>query len=396
MLKKFEDFKIGDFAEFKHKITAEDVRKFVELTGDNNPLHINKTFAEQTHFKGIVTHGMLSASFVSTMIGKYIPGDGALWISQSFEFLLPVRIGDELNISSQIDAIYEGQQILFLKTTITNQHKQIVLEGSGKVKVLRPKLPEKIPVKNNDAKVVIITGATRGIGAATAKLLAKKNYKVVINYSQDKEGAELVVADIQKQGGEAFACQADVRDLVAVKNMVNLTIQNFGTLCALVHGATTKIIASDFHILSWNDIQEHIDVQLKGAFNCIQAALKEFSDRKKGSVVMLGSIVSDNVPATKWTGYTLAKAAIHSFTKSLAHEYGPMGIRFNMVSPGMTDTGLISDISEKAQLLSKMQTPLRKHAQPNDIASAISFLLSDEASHITGENLRVCGGIVMI
>lgn len=395
-MKKFEDLKIGDCAEFKHKITTEDVKKFVELTGDDNPLHVDREFAEQTSFGGVVTHGMLSASFVSTMIGKYIPGNGALWVSQNFEFLLPVRIGDVLSIQSEVTEIHFSQRILTLKTIINNQHKQAVLQGIGKIKALETKSTDITSQKMPQSNVVIITGASKGIGAATARYLAKKQYKVVVNYSEDNEGAESVVNEICKAGGDAFAYQADVRDMQSVENMVKKTIQNFGTVSALVHSASTKIIPSEFHALVWSDIQQHIDVQLQGAFNCIQAVLREFCEAKRGTVVMLGSVVTDNVPSPKWTGYTLAKASLHSLTKSLALEYGPKGIRFNMVSPGMTETGLIVDIPEKAKLLSKMSTPLRKHAQPNDIASAIAFLLSDEAHHITGENLRVCGGVVML
>jgi 3-oxoacyl-[acyl-carrier protein] reductase len=396
MSKKFEDWQFGDSAEFIHKISADDVRKFVELTGDDNMLHVDKHFAEKTPFKGIVTHGMLSASFVSTMIGKYIPGNGALWVSQSFEFLLPVRIGDELCIFSRIIEKHESQRLLVLETKITNQHKQLVLTGLGKVKVLQTEILSTLPETTEKRNVVIITGASKGIGAATARLLGSKGYQVIVNYAQDRDAAESVVNDIYQKGGTAFACQADVRDIHAVKKMVLATVNKFGTISGLVHCATSKIVARDFRDVEWREIQQHLDIQLQGAFNCIQAVLGQFCEAKRGSVVIIGSVATDNVPPAKWAGYTLSKAALHSLTKSLALEYGMLGVRFNTVSPGMTDTALIADIPEKARLLARMQSPLRKLAQPIDIANSIAFLLSDEAGHITGENLRVCGGSVML
>lgn len=393
--KTFSEFQIGDFAQFDHLITENDVNKFVELTGDDNPLHVNKAFAKKTVFKDTVAHGMLGASFISTMIGKYIPGKGALWISQSFDFLLPVRVGDQLTIYAKVIEKHESQHVLVLETQITNQHKQAVVKGVGKVKCLEWETMEEDIVPLHDPKVIIITGGSRGIGAATAEYLAKKGYCVVINYSQDKSGAESVLASIREKGGDAIAYQADVRDPQAVNAMVDKTISHYGTVSGLVYGATSKVIASDFQALEWRDMEAHFDIQLRGAFHCAQRVLKEFTQQKRGSIVFMGSIAVDSIPL-KWTGYTAAKAALQTLARSLALEYGPLGIRFNVVSPGMTETGLIADIPEKARLLTKMQIPLRRLAQPQDIAGAIEFLLSPEARHITGETLRIYGGQLMM
>lgn len=394
--KKFSEFKIGDFAQLEHVITAEDIAKFVELTGDDNLLHVDKSFAKKTAFKDIVAHGMLGASFLSTLIGKKLPGNGALWISQNFEFLLPMRINDTLTIHAHVIDKHDSQQVLVLAAEITNQHKQIVVKGTGKIKCIELEKDEEEVTEIKDEKVVIIIGASRGIGAATAEHLAKKGYRVVINFSQDRAGAEEVLANIRVNGGEGLLCQADVRDPVAVNGMITKTLAHFGTISGLIYGATSKIIASDFHKLDWTDIQTHFDTQLRGAFHCAQSVLKEFINKKRGSIVFIGSLTADATPLLKTTGYTTAKAALHSLAKCLALEYGPLGIRFNVVAPGMTETGLISDIPDKTRLLTKMQIPLRKLAKPQDIVGAIEFLLSSEASHITGETLRIYGGQLMV
>lgn len=396
MKKKIDQFNVGDKAEFKHTISEEDVRKFVQITGDDNPLHTDPAFAKKTTMKTVVAHGMLSASFISTLIGKYIPGEGALWVSQNLNFLLPVRIGDELTFYAEVLKKQEKLSILTLKTEVKNQYKQVVVSGEAQVKILDTEEPEAVNVAVPMKKVVLITGASRGIGAATALRLAKQGFSVAVNYRKDKAGAQEVIEEIQKNDGQAMLYQADITDENAVKNMVSDIIRRFGTITALVNNATSRIVPQDFPTLAWNDIQSHIDIQIKGSFNCIVTVLNEFLKNNAGNIVNIGSIYSDTTPPSKLIGYTLAKNALQSLTRSLAVEFGHRGIRCNMVSPGMTDTSLISDVPEKTRLTTIMQTPLRKLAHPDDIAAAIAFLLSDDAKHITGETLRVCGGMVMI
>ena len=389
-------FRVGDSAEFKHTVTSEDIQRFADLTGDDNPLHVDREFAEKTSFKGIVAHGMLGASFISTIIGKHIPGEGALWVSHNLDFLLPVRIGDELTIYAEIIQKHERQRLLTLKTEIRNQYRQIVVSGECKVKVLELEAPEQPKSGDADGKVALVTGASRGIGAATAIYLAKQGYCVAINYRADEAGAERVQERILQDGGKAMLCKADVTDERAVQDMVDNVVRRFGTVTALVNNATSRIIPQEFETLEWQDIQRHLDIQVKGAFLCMRAVIKEFLKNRKGSVVNLGTIYSDSTPPLKLTGYVLAKNSLFALTKSLAAEYGPKGLRFNLVSPGMTDTGLISEVPEKTRLMTAMQTPLRRIARPDDVARAIAFLLSDAAEYITGETVRVCGGQVMI
>jgi 3-oxoacyl-[acyl-carrier protein] reductase len=136
MFSDFDAIKVGDSRSLKRTITEADVRRFVEMTGDDNPLHVDRAYAEATSFKDIVVHGMLGASFISTIIGTQLPGPGALWIAQSLEFLLPVRLGDSLTVTATVTAKHERDRLLELETTIVNQTGQVVLTGAGKVKVL--------------------------------------------------------------------------------------------------------------------------------------------------------------------------------------------------------------------------------------------------------------------
>ena len=133
---RYADIYIGQKETLTHIITLDDINKFVQLTGDDNKLHVDEKFASNTVFKKPVVHGMLGASFISTIIGTKIPGDGALWFSQSLEFLLPVRIGDELRVVAEVIKKNDKENIIELKTDIYNQNRQIVTKGFAKVKVV--------------------------------------------------------------------------------------------------------------------------------------------------------------------------------------------------------------------------------------------------------------------
>ena len=390
-------FRVGDVAELDHIITPADIDSFVKLTGDTNPLHVDRRYAERTTFKGVVAHGMLGASFLSTIIGKHIPGDGALWLSQTLEFLFPVRVGDRIRVKAEVLEINARHRTLTLQTEIFNQHRQKVLTGRSLVKVLEV---EELPIKNGEPsdlipKVVIITGASRGIGAATAKRLARSGYAVVVNYRSDEEGALATVEEITAGGGNAVAFKADITNRAAVETMIKMTRQRFGAITALVNNATGQLIPKTFLELTEEDLEHYWNVQFKAPLHLIQAVLPSFHEAKCGAIVSISTIYTNNVPPTKLLVYTATKAALESATRSLAVEYGPQGFRFNVVSPGMTDTHLIADVPEKVRLLTKMQTPLRRLATPEDVANGVAFLLSEEARHITGETLRICGGTVM-
>jgi 3-oxoacyl-[acyl-carrier protein] reductase len=389
-------FSVGVCAQIEHEITAEDIKKFVEITGDDNPLHVDRGFAEKTSFKGIVAHGMLGASFISTVIGKHIPGTGALWMSQSLDFLLPVRIGDRLRIRAEVKALQVSQRVLTLKIEIRNQHDQLVLTGESKVKALEVSSPEVADARMEGPKVAIVTGASRGIGAQTARYLARDGFAVIVNYHADADGAQQVVADIEQNKGRALAVRADVTHPEQVRELILAAESRFGGLSAVVNNASARLIPKPFEKLTSEDFELHMKVQVYGAFEVIRQALPYLVRCSDAAVVNVGSIVADNLPPPELTPYVAAKSALVSLTKSLALEYGPKGVRFNVVSPGMTDTALIADMPEKAKMLARMQTPLRRLADPGQIAEGIAFLLSPRARHITGENLRICGGSVML
>lgn len=402
MVDVFENIEVGQTDEFVHKITEKDIDEFCELTGDDNPLHMDDTYAAGTNFKTRVVHGMLTASFISTMIGTRLPGKGSLWYEQHIKFITPVRIGDEIRIWAKVLHKSGAQRIIVLQTMIYNQEDKIVIEGEAKVKVPENrkkesgksinKLENMIEIRGS----IIISGASSGIGAATAVNLAKKGYAVVINYRSNEKSALTIVKEIEDFGGRAIHIRADISNIEEVNSMVTATLVKFGTIDGIVNNASAPINYRSFDEISWDDFQLHLDVQIKGSFNLCKAVMPHFIENKKGAIVNISSIYADNVPPVKMMHYNLAKAALVSLSRSLAVEHGPMGIRVNCVSPGMTNTDMIADIPDKAKMIAKVSNPLRRLAEPEDIANTISFLLSDDSRHITGETIRVCGGQVMM
>lgn len=389
-MKDITDFKIGDSAELKHLITADDVDKFIDLTGDDNPLHVDAEYAESTRMKGIVTHGMLSASFISTIIGKHLPGPGALWVSQSIEFLAPVRLNDELSVRAEVVEIHLKRRLLKLKASITNQRGVEVLAGESLVKLL-PIEEGKEPVKAAREGCVIVTGSSRGIGAAIAQRLGAKGTPVIVNCRNEVDG-ERVAKKIRANGGKAHVVKADVTNSAQVEAMVQEALQKFGAISGLVNNAAPSIVDKNFADLSWDTCAAEFNAQVGAAYTCIQLVVEHMKANGGGSIVNIGSIVTDQTPPPTWIAYNMAKAGMHALTHNLAEVLGPDGIRINTVAPGATETAFITGMPEKSRILTKMQTPLRRLAEADDIAAAVAFLLSDHARHMTGETMRVNGG----
>lgn len=393
---RFENINIGDEEEIFHTITAKDVDAFACLTGDNNPLHMDDEFAAKTTFKKRVVHGMLPASFISTMIGTKLPGEGSLWYEQKLRFISPVRIGERIRVFAKVKFKSLSQRVLTIETTVFGEGNKKVIEGEAKVKVLELQKEENKVMGNNEKVAVIVTGASRGIGAATASELASEGYAVIVNYLNSSTQADEVVMQITEAGGRAAVFQADVAAQDAVENMVAFALMKYGAIAGVVNNASPSANNKDSASLSWEDIQHHLDVHVKGAFNLCHAVMPRFLEQGYGCVVNIASIFADNVPPSQLLPYSLAKSALVSLSRSLAVEYGPKNIRVNCISPGMTQTDLIADLPEKVKMVTKAQTPLRRLATPKDIAGTISFLFSEKARHITGETIRVCGGIVMV
>jgi 3-oxoacyl-[acyl-carrier protein] reductase len=391
----FSTIAVGDRAELSHRITQADVDAFAALTGDYNPLHVDQAYARRTLFGRPVVHGMLSASFISTMIGTALPGRGALWTSQTLEFLAPAFVGDTLTVIATVEQKSVAARMLTLRTVVSNQHGQELVRGKSQVRVLDVGEEEPAITKTQTSRVVLITGAGRGIGAAIAATLARAGHAVALNYRRSSEEAHALAAKLVAEDHRAVAVGADVASESEVEAMFAEVARRLGPVEDVIHCAAPLPVPAPFERLEWDAFQAQIDTQLRGAFNCAKAALPGMIERANGSLLFIGSVFADGVPPVQQSPYVVAKAALVSLARTLAVEYGPKGVRVNVIAPGMTQTDMISSLPDKVKMLTKMQTPLRRLGDPQDVADAAEFLVSARARHITGETIRVGGGITM-
>lgn len=394
-MKKYSEINIGDKETLTHVITKSDIEKFVELTGDDNRLHVDENYARTTAFKKPVVHGMLGASFISTIIGTKIPGDGALWFSQSLEFLLPVRIGDELTVIAEVTKKNDKENIIELKTDILNQNRQVVTKGIAKVKVVEQIVEVTEETKEEGPKTALVIGGTGGIGKATCLQLAKDGFNLVIHYNKNKSAAEDIKTEAEKNGIKAIVVKADILNDKDIDEAIEKAIRAFGRIDVIVNSAAAVIPNIKVQDLVWNDFVQQIELNIKSTFAIIKAVLPHMIKNNYGKIINIGSLAADK-PNADWSPYITAKAALIGLTKSMAFELAPKGIRINMVTPSLVSTELTADIPEKFKLLTAAQTPLRRLASASDVAGTISFLASAKSDFLTGENIRLNGGQVMI
>jgi 3-oxoacyl-[acyl-carrier protein] reductase len=392
---KYSEINIGDKASLDHVITKNDLEKFVELTGDDNRLHVDAEFAATTSFRKPVVHGMLGASFISTIIGTKIPGDGALWFSQNLEFLLPVRMGDELHIVAEVMKKNDREHIIELKTDIYNQNRQIVTKGYSKVKVIEQQSIEPTVIPQKQIPSALVIGGTGGIGSATCVELAKQGFNVAIHYNKNLKQAEDIKTQIEQTGQKAFIVQADILHPSQIATMVEKTKRALGRIDALINCSALPIPNIKVDDLQWSDFLKQLELNVKSTFEIIQAVLPIMKEQAYGKIINLGSSSYDK-PNNEWAHYIAAKGALSGLTRAFAMERAPKGIRVNMVTPSMVDTLLTVDIPEKIKLITAAQTPLKRLATVQDVAGVICFLAGASSDYLTGENIRLNGGQIMI
>ncbi|BCJ85152.1 3-oxoacyl-[acyl-carrier-protein] reductase [Effusibacillus dendaii] len=242
-------------------------------------------------------------------------------------------------------------------------------------------------------KVAIVTGASRGIGRAVALELAARGIKVVVNFAGNQSAAEEVVSQIQQSGGQAIAVQGNVAVVQDAEKLVNTALETFGRVDILVNnaGITRDNLLIRMKEEEWDEV---IAINLKGVFNCTKAVTRPMMKQRYGRIINITSVVA-LMGNPGQANYTAAKSGVIGLTKSNARELASRNITVNAVAPGYIQTDMTAALNEDVKQALNQQIPLGRLGDPQDVAKAVAFLASDDASYITGQVLSIDGGMVM-
>ena len=242
-----------------------------------------------------------------------------------------------------------------------------------------------------EGKVALVTGASRGIGAAAAKRLAEGGAAVVVNYHENKEAAQKVLEDVESAGSRGMIFQADVTRKDQVEHMVKATEQKLGPVDVLVNNAYFPFEVGPLHDLSWESFYRAVEHELAAFFFCVGAFVPAMELKKEGRIIVVSTRLAQQ-PLPKMGAYAAAKSALESMANTMAIELGPLGVAVNVVTPAFTLTDASMIMPEAFRERVKETRPLKKHLYPEDIAGAIAFLAGDEANMLTGSHILITGG----
>lgn len=240
-------------------------------------------------------------------------------------------------------------------------------------------------------RVALVTGASRGIGAAAARRLARGGAAVVINYLQNREAAEKVLHDIVASAGRGIIFQADVTKSDEVEAMVRAASEQLAPIDVLVNNAYFPFEVGALHELSWESLNRAVEHELSAFHRCVRACLPAMIDKKSGRIIVVSTRLAQQ-PLPRMGAYAAAKSALESMANTMAIELGPLGIAVNVVTPAFTLTDASLIMPEAFRERVRESRPLKKHLYPEDVAGAIAFLAGDEAHMMTGSHILVTGG----
>ena len=388
---------VGKETVIKKKIIKKDIINFSKLSGDTNPIHTNQQYAKKMGFGKLVAHGMLTESFISSIIGNKLPGPGSLWAEKQIKFLKIVRENDIITFKSKITEIHEKNNLAIIDIKAYNQFKELVFDSLNKV-ILSKDIKIKGLKKNNQIfvgkklikvrkKLAIILGASGGIGIAVTNKLLKKKFNVIALYRSDNTELK----KLSKINKNLHIHNLDLNNKSSIIEFIKIIKKNYPT--HFINCYSPKIYPVNFDKITNEDFDHYFDKSLKNIFLLIKECVKRFKVIGEGNIIDITSVFL-KLPEINFLPYITFKGSMTALIKSLSVELAIHNIRANSVMAGVTDTQQISDMSKKQKLLIAAKTPLQRIAKPSDIADAVYFLTSKESKFITGSMIDVNGGII--
>lgn len=342
----------------------------------------------------------LSMLLYSTSIGVSLPGASATFLEFSARVERPVALNTPYELHGRITHRSAATRILKKELLVTAAgNDEVIVRGKATTLVAKPFNPmptsEELRATGTDfglaGKVVLITGASRGIGETTAKLFALHGAKVIVNYHRGKDDAGRVVHEIAKAGGHAVALAGDVSNPEEVKALVRQGLEHYGAIDVLVNNAARDYRPVPFLRLTWDDVQKDLDVIVKGAFLCCQEVLPRMLEQGGGRIINISTVATDNPPPDQ-TKYVVAKNALVGLTRSLSIEFAARNIQVNLVVPNFVETDFVAHIPDGFRKKIAHDIPMHRAGSPLDVARAVVFLASTYSSFTTGQKVMVTGG----
>lgn len=376
------EWKVGDRRSISHQFSKEDISRFVSLTGDDNRVHVSSEFSRKTPAGGVIVHGMLAASYVSTLIGKEIPGDGAVWSSFDVTWRNPIRLGDKVRFEAEITDIRNSTGVMSLSIIGTNETRNNTsLEAKAKVIIMQPEATER-SVRGLQGKRILVTGASGVVGTAIAEKLRALGASPVL---WARSGERLAVA-----AGNCEWFEVDLANPVAIDAGIAATMSE-GPIDGLVHLAAPPARPTGIDDpANIEELEAHLQLG-PVAFGRLCGRLLPVMPSGASVVAILTQYVI-GMPPPKLSAYVAAKQALLGLVRSVAVECGPRGIRCNAVSPGMMNTPFAESVPLRLKQIEAATNPLRRLCDATEVADAVCFLLGPDGSFVNGANLPITGG----
>jgi len=389
---------IGKKISLTKKINKDLISQFVKLSGDNNPIHVNENYAKKTSYKNIVAHGMLSETFLSTIIGTKLPGKGSLWIEKEVKYIKIVRVNDLITFNAEVTFIDEKSRIAFLSINGINQFGEKVIDSQNKViisdkcKIIsnnqKLKKSNFTNVKKKPKKNVLLLGASGGIGLEITKKLLKSGYTIYCQYHSESKNLLKLKKKIQKK---IFILKLNLNNKKSFKEfLIKIDGINF---THLINCIIPKIYNVHFLNIKKNDFEYYFSSLFYNIIEIINKVSKKFIKNKNGNIIDISTIYL-KIPEKNLLPYITYKGAMKHFIKSLSIELSGYNIRTNIITAGVTDTQQISNMTKRQKMLISAKTPLKRIATPEDVSNAVKYLVSEESSFVNGADINIDGGLV--
>ena len=404
-----DTFNLGDSYRDKFVITDDVVHKFADFSLDFNPVHIDLDYAKSRGYSRQVSHGVIQLSYLSKMIGMDFPGPGAIWINQTAEWILPVLVGDTIEIVLTIKSRSYSTKILTLSVEIYNQNNKKVMVGESQVKITENISSEpddnliapadhnshevskehSSKIANSNNRVALVTGSSRGIGEAIARKLSRDGYNVAINCRNNLKAANKIVDSIKSSGADAILVQGDITNPDDIARIKKDIFNKWGRCDIVVHSASPPINPIKTEELKYENFDLYLNTYLKAAVLIVEAFSKSMIQNKFGRFVFLGSSYLFGPPPQGMGAYVSAKEALWGYTKSIATDMAHYNITANMVSPSLTITDLTSEIPSRVKEVEAIKSPTRRLVTVEDTAYHVAHICADYSSYLNGINLPI-------